>query len=165
MTEEERDRIIAEAEAEFNHVVAEADAEHDRVITPAKAEFVRVVAPAKAEFVRVVMPARAEYERVEREAFAKYARIQALARAERNRIIADAEAKRAEQPIANKEQRSVYKRVESVAIANFRSAVINHPGSGIAAQRIRRQAQAEYDQAIAQALAEYKRVTGEDYKP
>ena len=154
MTQEERDRVIAQARAEHERIVAEATANRDRVVAEPTAQYDRIIAEARAEFQRVVAEARAEFQRVVAPATAEY-----------ERAITEANAKRVGQPIANEEQRSVYKKVESVAIANFRSAVINHPGSGIAAQRIRKQAQAEYDQAIAQALAEYKRVTGEDYKP
>jgi cell division septum initiation protein DivIVA len=154
MTQEERDRVIAQARAEHERIVAEATANRDRVVAEPTAQYDRIYAEAWAEFQRVVAEARAEFQRVVAPATAEY-----------ERAITEANAKRVWHPITNQEQRSVYKKVESVAMENFRSAVINHPGSGIAAQRIRKQAQAEYDQAIAQALAEYKRVTGEDYKP
>ena len=161
----EYDRIIAEAKANRNRVVDKAKANRDRIDVVARAEYRRITAPAWAEYNRITTPAWAEYRRIEAEAEAEYPRVRAEAEDEYQRVIAEAYAKPGGQPIANEEQRSMYKKVESVAIENFRSAVINHPGSGIAAQRFRKQAQAEYDQAIAQALAEYKRVTGEDYKP
>ena len=154
MTEEELKRVIAQAQAEYDRIIAEAKANRNRIISPAVDEYRRIDAEAEAEYMRIDAEAEAEYRRIE-----------ARVRDEYRRVVAEANAKRVRQPIANEEQRSVYKKVESVAIANFRSAVINHPGSGIAAQRIRKQAQTEYDQAIAQALAEYKRATGEDYKP
>ena len=162
MTQEARDRVIAQARAEHERIVAEVTANRDRVVAEPTAQYDRIYAEAWAERNRIVAEARAEFQRVVAPATAEYER--AITEANAKRAITEANAKRVWHPITNQEQRSVYKKVESVAMENFRSAVINHPGSGIAAQRIRQQAQAEYDHAIAQANAEYKRVTGEDYK-
>ena len=140
MTDEER--VEAEARAKYNRAIAEAKAEYDRIDAEAWAEYRRVItAPSYGKYKRVTGSARAEYKRAIAQAEAEY-----------KRAITEAE-----------KHRSVYAKIASVAMQKFRDAMDQHPGSGIAAQRIRKQAQTEYDQAIAQALAKYKRVTGEDY--
>lgn len=64
MTDEERERVIAEARAERERLVAEATAEYHRVIAPLKAQYERVSNDARAERERLIAYASAEYKRI-----------------------------------------------------------------------------------------------------
>ena len=92
MTQAERDRIVAQAQAKHDSAIPEAWAEWQRAIAPARAERDRTIHEAGPEYQSVSDEAEAEFERTITKALAEHWLVVHQAQAELERVIARAEA-------------------------------------------------------------------------